>query len=61
MEYSDEQYFEPFQVNMEDCVVEVSEVIKLFNSFLTQKGISIKITGFGISKKICGIKYILLC
>ena len=26
-------------------------------SFFTQKGISIKITGFGISKKFCGIQH----
>ena len=41
----------------------ISEIIKLFNKLFGHylifhtKGISIKMTGFGISKNFCGIKY----
>ena len=50
----------PFYSNIKFII---SEAIKFFIncldaiSFFTQKVISIKITGFGISKKFCGIKY----
>ena len=45
--------FAGFDLKRLNFLTDCSNAIRFF----TQKGISIKITGFGISKKFCGIKY----